>query len=98
MTFEPSPARKGLDALLALHPGFDVLAVEWQGRPSTPEPFPPFAPSTPGPWLCVDLGQASEGEVEAFAVWRFAILKTTGAVYGIGHDGAVADDPLLEVA
>jgi hypothetical protein len=87
-----SPARRGLDELLKQHPFYDVLEVDWQidvdegGR------------RWAGPWILVNLGQPSEAveTTPAWAVHRFAIWRSTGAVYPIGHDGAVTDDPLIE--
>jgi hypothetical protein len=80
---EPSAARQGLNLLLAsTAPVLDVVSVEWQ-----PE----------GPWILVSLGQRSETfeEHEAWALHPYAIWKQTGAVHGIGPDGAVTDDPVL---
>lgn len=74
-----SKARQGLDRLLELHRGFEVLSVEWQAE---------------GPWLLVVLGQPSLGDGEAFARHPYAIFKRTGAVHGM-FDGAVTDEPLL---
>jgi hypothetical protein len=93
MSFEPSPARRGLDLLLATHPHLDLVAAWMPGRG---EPYGPVLPEQPGgPWLRVDLGQPSEGDVEAYAVWSFAIWKSTGAVHRM-IDGAVEDDALVE--
>lgn len=82
--FEPSPARRGLDLLLATHPHLDVVRVA--SPTDTPEA---------SPWLLVDLGQRSADGSDAYAVWRFAVWRSTGAVHGIDHDGAVSDDPIL---
>jgi|SRR5215472_1274064 len=87
MSFEPSPARRGLDALLARYPHFDVLYVERGSAEHT---------RIAAPWIIVTLGQPSDNEIEAFARWEFAIWKNTGAVYTV-EDGAVADDPIIEV-
>ena len=46
-------------------------------------------------WTLVVLGQRSEDESEAWARHNYAIFKRTGAVHGLGHDGAVTDDPVL---
>lgn len=85
---DPAPCRRGLDWLLALHPGLTVLRVDY-GRARLEAPVMPSSS-----WCEVDLGQASEGGIEAFAVHRYAIWKNTGAVHPIGHDGAVTDDPM----
>jgi hypothetical protein len=97
VSFEPSPARRGLDALLKLYPFHDLIAVDWQIDES--EGVQTFV----GPWVLVDLGQPSEtvrlglsGDVAAWATWRFAIWRSTGAVHVLGHDGAVSDDPIIE--
>jgi hypothetical protein len=85
-----SLARIGFERLLEMYAGFDIVRVEWQYD---------------GPWVLVDLGQPSESNAlrpaspfspDAFAIHPFAILKHTGAVYGI-TDGAVHDDPLISV-
>lgn len=89
--FEPSAVRKGLDDLLAFYPFFDVISVEWQ---VTEHPL--GFPIEWGPWVLVKLGQASEGETQAFAVWQFAIWRTTGAVHAMS-EGAVSDDPIFPV-
>lgn len=81
MSFDPSPARLGLDWLLAQCPHLDLVQAEWQQD---------------GPWLLITLGQPSEviaPEGEAFARHPYAIWKHTGAVYGM-FDGAVGDEPL----
>ena len=75
----PSLRRLGLDWLLALHPGFDVL----------------YAQQQPGHgWIEVDLGQPSDGAIEAYAIHRYAIWKNTGAVHPIDANGAASDDPI----
>ena len=82
-TFTASQGRLGLDRLLAHYPMFDVLRVAWM-------------PGEGSPWLLVDLGQPSAGEVEAWAVHRFAIWKRTGAVHTLDREGAVSDGPIIE--
>jgi hypothetical protein len=89
-TFDPSPARRGLDLLLAAHPHLDLLAAWVPGR----DEHQPMNPWSPSPWLMVELGQPSNGESDAYAIWPFAIWRSTGAVHGVDHDGAVSDDPL----
>jgi len=84
--YDVSPARRGLDKLLELHPHFDVVSADAQVPTGDNEAW--------SPWLLVMLGQRSEGEREAYALYPFAIWKSTGAVHGIGNDGAVTDDPL----
>jgi hypothetical protein len=80
VSFDPSPARRGLDLLLATYPHLDLIELEWQAD---------------GPWLLVTLGQESDDEPKVFARHPYAILRSTGAVHGIQHDGAVTDDPIL---
>ena len=80
MTFERSPARRGLDGLLANVPHLELVAAEWQRG---------------GPWLLVTLGQQSADGADVFALHEYAIWKRTGAVHGV-HAGAVTDDPLFE--
>jgi hypothetical protein len=87
-SFEPNPCRQGLNRLLALHPHLELLDATVPGR---------SVGAPPAPWLLVELGQPSEGESEAYAVWRFAIFRRTGAVHTLGSDGAVSDDPVLAV-
>jgi hypothetical protein len=89
--FDPSPARRGLDALLLRYPFFDVLKVE-RGN------WNPEVSQVTAAWILVTLGQPSENEIEAFARWEFAIWKNTGAVYAMaGPAGPVSDDPIIEV-
>lgn len=93
-----SPARRGLDRLLAAHPDRDVERVDAQ----LPHPIEVYDvdPDTgeragrpyrrwdlpAGPWLLVKFADGEE-----FAIW-----KTTGHVYRVGPDGAVDEDPILE--
>lgn len=87
MSFEPSLARRGLDALLALHPHLDLLSAKMPGDKGYQQY-----------WLEVELGQPSESGMQAWARWPFAIFIGTGAVYGYDPDGAVSDDPIIEVS
>lgn len=92
--FEPSLARRGLDLLLAAHPHLELVTADWQGW----SPAGPVGAVASGPWLLVWLGQRSGDGADAFALYRFAIFKATGAVHGFDPDnpGAVTDDPILE--
>jgi hypothetical protein len=82
VSFEPSPARQGLNLLLRAYPHFDVVDVVWQGEGA--------------PWVLVSLGQPGEGDVQAWAVWSFAIFKRTGAVHTMrAPAGPVSDDPIF---
>jgi hypothetical protein len=78
--FSPSLARRGLDRLLETHPHLELVRAEWQES---------------GPWLLVELGQASTNGGPPWAVHPYAIFKRTGAVHGM-IGGAVTDDPILE--
>ena len=91
--FTASPARRGLDELLKHYPFFDVLYIE-RGNAETEMRIQgaPFSAA----WILVTLGQPSEGEIEAFARWEFAIWKNTGAVYRV-VSGAVQDPAIIEV-
>jgi hypothetical protein len=93
---EASPVRRALDELLRRYPFFDVVSLDWQIEPADGRSVAHWR----GPWLLVELGQPSEQiDVEpAWAIWRFAIWKRTGAVHGIEPGGAVTDDPLFTVA
>jgi hypothetical protein len=91
--FDPSPARRGLDLLLQRHPQLDLVSARIPGR----DPHDPMTPWVSSSWLLVGLGQPSEGDAEAYAIWSFAIWRSTGAVFAIGPDGAVGDEPLLEL-
>ncbi|HEX8752110.1 MAG TPA: hypothetical protein VF731_01725 [Solirubrobacterales bacterium] len=94
---DPSLVRRGLDLLLAAYPHLDVLSIEWQiDGGSELAPGRRWA----GPWVLVELGQPSDhiDELPAWAVWKFAIWRTTGSVYSVGADGAVGDDPILQLA
>lgn len=85
--------RQALDELLRRYPVLDVLGVDWQ------LPRELFSASVPqrrwstemvGPWVLVQLGLAGEDPLD-FAIW-----KHTGALYLVGTDGAVGDDPIWE--
>jgi len=90
--FTASPARRGLDSLLARYPHFDVLYVE-RGSAN------PEETRVAAPWILVTLGQESQGEIEAWARWHFAIWKNTGAVFRMtGPNGPVEDDPYITVS
>jgi hypothetical protein len=91
-----SPARLGLDRLLAAMPERDVESVDAQlphpiyaydvdehGNRAT-EPYRAWDLPA-GPWLLVTLDGGEE-----FAIW-----KTTGDVYRVGADHAVEDDPIF---
>jgi hypothetical protein len=95
-TFEPGLVRRGIDWLLAQHPHLDVVKVDWQVDPSDGRSVARWR----GPWVLVDLGQPSEQIVlePAWAVWKYAIWRTTGDVYVVGADGAVGDDPILRMS
>jgi len=71
----------GFDRLREMHATMDLVMAVWQPN---------------GPWLLVTFGQPSTTDGDIHACYPFAILKTTGAVYGI-HDGEVDDEPLLTV-
>jgi hypothetical protein len=96
--FDPSPARKGLNDLLAFFPHFDLLEVEWQVEEEIPQQTEWGGIAIPryGPWVLVKMGQPSDGISPAWAVWEFAIWRNTGAVYTMSH-GAVSDDPIFPV-
>jgi hypothetical protein len=89
MSFEPSRARRGLDVLLAVAPHLDLIDATIPGEPDV---------ESWRPWLRVDLGQPSEGRIEAYAVQSYAIWRETGAVHRMRGDGAVDDDPFIEPA
>jgi hypothetical protein len=97
----PAPVsnmRQGLSALLAYYPNADLVHVENQNdtlrEVMRTAPAPPFEHwtyrSEPGPWTTVDL-------VLAGKPLRLAIWNRTGNVYKVGDDGAVEDDPFIEV-
>jgi hypothetical protein len=86
---DPTIERRSLVLLLAMHPLYDLLSVDWQLADDDH--------GMSGVWILVNLGQPSDGDVEAWAVHHFAIFKETGAVHGLDHDGAVTDDPLFTV-
>lgn len=80
-------ARLALDELLRLYPDSNVRSIDWQ------LPHEIFSAGVPsrrweagmaGPWVLVTLSE--EGQ---FAIW-----KQTGALYWVGRDGAVGDDPI----
>jgi hypothetical protein len=94
---QASPARRGLDALLAAMPHADIESVDAQ----LPHPIMVYdvdengqRASKPyrqwdlpaGPWLLVTLADGTE-----YAIW-----KHTGNVYRVGPDGAVDEDPIVE--
>jgi len=97
----PSLVRESIDWLLDHHPGLDVVAIDWQIARELPYPNddPRLAPPVHnGVWVLVEIGQPSDAfdDVPAWAVWSFAILKTTGALYRRGVDGVVPDEPIYE--
>lgn len=100
-THEPSLVRAALDELLRRHPTLDVVSIDWQ-LPTGIELWSEGVPQRvwtgemAGPWVLVALGQPSEAfeQSPAWARWQFAIWKPTGALYRVGVDGAVPDDPL----
>jgi hypothetical protein len=81
--------RRALDALLARYPDFDLLSVDWK--------IGPGGDDLARVWLLVELGQRSQDGADVWARHRFAIWRRTGAVHGLGLDGAVTDDPLFEL-
>lgn len=95
---EPSKARQGIDKLLSVfahreiesidsqlsHP-IEVYDVDEKGvRASTPYRRWDL-PN--GPWVLVKFVGGDE-----YAIW-----KHTGAVYRVGHDGAVEEDPIMTI-
>ena len=93
----PSRVRMALDELLRRAPHFDVVSIDWQvgraDRLSTTQ----YEPYHVGPWVLVELGQPSDAfdDVPAWAVWKYAIWKATGALHVIS-EGAVVDPPIWE--
>jgi hypothetical protein len=91
--FEPSLARRGIDALLALFPWREIQAIDSQPeRPLlatdvTTGEVSELTRFAAGPWVLVTFVGGSE-----FAIW-----KRTGTVYYVGHDGAVDEDPFIEL-
>jgi hypothetical protein len=92
---EPSLARRGLDKLLEAFWFREIESVDSQpGLPIvvrdivTDEQSMSWAPGPSGPWVIVTFVGADQ-----FAIW-----KETGAVYRVGADGAVQDEPILLVA
>lgn len=84
-----SPVRAALDELLRWHPGFDLVAIDWQLVKLGDYR------EHGGPWVLVELGQQSEtfDQYPAWAVVAYAIWKRTGAIHD--YDGsAVSDDPI----
>lgn len=94
---ERSMARRGIDALLAMFPWREIEKIDNQ----QPHPIEVYdvdehgnRASEPyrrwdlpaGPWVVVKFVGGAE-----FGVW-----KLTGAVFSIGIDGVVAEDPIIE--
>lgn len=75
--------RQGLNALLEQFSGLDVLKVELQTD---------YEGKRPGPWTLVDLGILGWSHRKEFAIWN-----NTGNVYRDDEQGAVEDDPMIEV-
>lgn len=95
-SFQPSLTRQALDELLRLYPYFDLIKVDWQVRASSFDENGGKTPAThTGPWVLVYLGQQSSifDEIPAWAIWRFAIWKVTGALYRM-EGPMVPDDPI----
>lgn len=92
-----SNMRQGLNALLRYFPAADLVRIVNQNdtlqdifASAPPPPFEHAQPHDPGPWTTVDL-------VLAGKPLRLAIWNQTGHVYRVGEDGAVEDDPFIEV-
>jgi hypothetical protein len=89
---EASPARRGIDRLLATlpHRELEFLAADAGDlaflQAAHPRGAGEFA-ALETPWVVI---QFVGGD-------RYAIWKRTGAVYRIGPDGAVDEDPILEL-
>jgi hypothetical protein len=91
---EPSKARRGLDKLLSTFASREVAFVASDAADQrfliaahADDRAGRSLPELPSPWLCVSLVGGDQ-----FAIW-----KATGAVYRVGPDGAVEDDPILTV-
>jgi hypothetical protein len=88
-----SLARRGVDALLAKYPGCTIQAFDSQAeRPVLAKDVATGKVSEltrlpAGPWVRVWLDGGG-----SFAIW-----KRTGNVYRVGDDGAVEDDPFIEI-
>lgn len=83
----PPLPRLALDELLRRYPVSNVWSLDWQpDRELWSESVPQrrWEAGMAGPWLLVTL--EDEGQ---FAIW-----KATGALYWVGSDGAVGDDPI----
>jgi hypothetical protein len=77
--------REGLDAILVMHPEWDLLGLDWQLAHES---------AGAGPWLLVQLGERSQDGAEAWARHDYAIWKRTGAVHIVDGYGAVVDPPI----
>lgn len=66
------------------------MRIEWQASDTD---------ALGGPWVLVTLGQPSDSfdELPAWALYNYAIWKRTGAVHVLELDGAVSDDPIIEL-
>ena len=90
-----SLVRHGLDRLLDRFPECDLVLLDTQpGERLMAVVVDEHGRATgersehvgePGPWVLIDLSDGG----------RYAIWKHTGAVYRVGKDGAVEDDPFL---
>lgn len=81
--------RQALDELLRRCPDEDVIDIDWQLTRqiySTSIPQRIWYPEMEGPWVRILLGNTKE-----YVIW-----KHTGALYEVGDDGAVPDDPIWE--
>lgn len=77
---------RSLNVLTALLGGREIERLDGQVALSyLANPLPPHDAPVDGPWVCVDFSDGS----------KFAIWKTTGAIYRIGPTGAVEDDPFV---
>ena len=98
MSFEPSLVRQALDALLRLHPFYDLVSIGWQLPPVIFEKGK-IGLGEQGPWVLVKIGQPSKtfDETPAWALHHFAIWKATGALHTMEPPGGpVSDDPIWE--
>lgn len=94
---ERSHARRGIDALLAMFPHREIEKIDNQ----LPHPIEVYDVDEHGhravhPYRRWDLPAGPWTIVKFVGGAEFGVWKVTGAVFPIGIDGVVAEDPIIE--
>jgi hypothetical protein len=99
-----SRARRGLNALLEHLPHAEVASITNQNgvirsalraslHPAAHNKGTLMTNDMAGPWTCVDLYDMKNGRILRYGIWN-----STGATYELDKDGALVDDPIIELS